>query len=299
MSALGKAIRGYLDALEPTASPHTLRAYAQNLEALRRFAAAAGVESPRGLARGLLRAFLAELHGRGLKRPSIARYLAAVRAFVRHLIRRDLLRQDPTVALRTPRHRRPLPIQLGEGQVSELIAAAKTPRERALLETIYGGGLRVSEALGLDRDDLDLQRGIARVRGKGRKERLAPLGGAAVRALREHLASPPPRGDPRPVFLGRRGARLGPRAVHRLIVACAARAGLDGRTKPHTLRHSFATHMLDRGADLREVQELLGHKSIATTQIYTHVSMERLKRVYERAHPRARRTALEEGCAGR
>jgi len=288
VSALGKAIRGYLAALEPAASPHTLRAYAQNLEAFRHFAEAAGAKGPRDITRRLLRAFLAELHGRSLQRASIARYLAAVRAFVRHLIRGQVLRQDPSAALRAPRHRRPLPVHLGEGDVGRLIAAAATPRERALLETIYGAGLRVAEAVGLDRDDLDLARGVARVRGKGRKERLAPLGGAAIAALRDHLARPPEGGDPRPVFLGTRGARMGPRAVHRVIVACAARAGVDARTKPHTLRHSFATHLLDRGADLREVQELLGHKNIATTQIYTHVSMERLKRVYERAHPRAR-----------
>ncbi len=288
MSALGKAIRGYLAVLEPASSPHTSRAYAQNLEVFRRFAEEAGVHHPRDLTRRLLRAFLAELHGRALKRPSIARYLAAVRAFVRHLIRRNVLRQDPSVALRAPRHRRPLPLQLGEEEIGQILAAAATPRERALLETLYGGGLRVSEAVGLDRDDLDLARGVARVRGKGRKERLAPLGSAAIAALRDHLAQRPARGDPRPVFLGTRGARMGPRAVHRVIVACAARAGVDGRTRPHTMRHSFATHLLDRGADLREVQELLGHKNIATTQIYTHVSMERLRRVYEKAHPRAR-----------
>jgi integrase/recombinase XerC len=202
-------------------------------------------------------------------------------------MRERVFASDPARALRTPAHRRPLPIQLAESEVDALIDAAPSPRDKAILETLYGGGLRVSELVGLDRDDVDLRNGVARVRGKGRKERLAPLGGAATRAIAAYLAQRPKVPDPRPVFLNRSGERLGVRSVHRILRACALRADIDLRTTPHTLRHSFATHMLDRGADLREVQELLGHKNIVTTQIYTHVSMERLKRVYEKAHPRA------------
>jgi len=282
-----KWITRFLARLRESASPHTLRAYTQNLETFAAFCDAEGVRAPKELTHRFLRGFLVELNGRGLAKSSVARYVAAVRAFTRHLVRENVIANDPARALRTPAHRRPLPLHLGEDDVGRLIDAAKTPRDRAILETLYGGGLRVSELVGLDRADLDLGRGIARVRGKGRKERLAPLGGAASRALADYLGGRPSDADPRPVFVNRKGSRLTVRSVHRLLRDCALRAGVDPRATPHTLRHSFATHLLDRGADLREVQELLGHKNIATTQIYTHVSMERLRKVYERAHPRA------------
>jgi integrase/recombinase XerC len=275
----------YLSQLAQRSSPHTLRAYTMNLGLFAAYCAAEGVKRPKEITHRLLRGFLVELNGRGLARSSVARYVAAVRSFTRFLAREGALDADPARALRSPSPRRPLPLHLGESDVARLIDAAETPRDRAILETLYGGGLRVSELTGLDRDDL--RGGIATVRGKGRKERLAPLGGSAMRALDAYLATRPRTADPRPVFLNAKGKRLTQRSVHRLLKACAARAGLDPRTKPHTLRHSFATHLLDRGADLREVQELLGHASIATTQIYTHVSMERLRKVYERAHPRA------------
>jgi len=277
----------FLAKLRESASPHTLRAYRGDLSALLDYCRRTGVAAPRDLTHRSLRGFLAELHGKGLRKSSAARRLAAVRSFLRELVREGALATDPSRALRTPRHRRPLPANLGESDVDRLIAQARSPRDRAILETLYGGGLRVGELVGLDRDDLDLEAGVARVRGKGRRERLAPLGDAAVRALEAHLATRAPGADPRPVFRNRLGSRLTARSVHRLLLACAAAAGLPPGVKPHTLRHSFATHLLDRGADLREVQELLGHKNIATTQIYTHVSMERLKRVYDKAHPRA------------
>jgi integrase/recombinase XerC len=156
---------------------------------------------------------------------------------------------------------------------------------------MYSAGTRAAETVGLDRDDLDLERGIARVRGKGKKERLAPLGSHAVGALREYLADPArPRPAPaagRAVFLGPRGGRLGTRELGRVVEQACLRAGLTRPASPHTLRHSFATHLLDRGADLRAVQELLGHAHLVTTQIYTHVSIERLRAIYEQAHPRA------------
>jgi integrase/recombinase XerC len=268
-------------------SDHTARAYRQNLQAFATYCAGQGVRDASRITHRLMRGFLVELKGRGLKQATIARYLAAVRSFTRFLTREGVLESDPARALRTPTHRRPLPVHLSEDEVAGLIAAAKQPRDRAIFEALYGGGLRVSELVGLDRDDIDFRSGVARVRGKGRRERLAPLGGAAVRALQEYLAQRPRVPDPRPVFLNRAGHRLTTRSVHRMLRDCALRAGVDARTTPHTLRHSFATHMLDRGADLREVQELLGHKNIVTTQIYTHVSVERLKQVYQRAHPRA------------
>jgi integrase/recombinase XerC len=275
----------YLARLKETSSPHTLRAYAMNLALFVTCCGREGVLRPPQITHRFLRGFLVELNGKGLARSSVARYIAAVRSFTRFLVREHALDTDPARALRSPSPRRPLPLHLGETDVAKLIAATSTARDRAILETLYGGGLRVSELVGLDRDDV--HDGVAKVRGKGRKERLAPLGRTASAALAEYLGRRPRTADPRPVFLNARGRRITVRSVHRLLKACALKAGLDPRTKPHTLRHSFATHLLDRGADLREVQELLGHKSIATTQIYTHVSMERLKKVYERAHPRA------------
>jgi integrase/recombinase XerC len=282
-----RRIARFLQGLRESASPHTLRAYTQNLEALAAFCAARGITDPQGLDHRILRAWLVDLHGRDLKRSTVARYVAAARAFTRFLVRERVLAQDPAGALRTPRRERPLPLHLGEEEVTRLIDAADAGRDRAIVETLYGGGLRVSELVGLDCDDVDLRQGIARVRGKGRKERLAPLGGSATAAIRRYLAARRRVPDPRPLFLNRQGGRLTARSVRRLIRRCALRADVDPRITPHTLRHSFATHLLDRGADLREVQELLGHKNIATTQIYTHVSMQRLRQVYEDSHPRA------------
>jgi integrase/recombinase XerC len=256
-----------------------------NLGLFATYCEAEGIRKPAQVTHRFLRGFLVELNGRGLAKSSVARYVAAVRSFTRFLAREGAIESDPARALRSPSPRRPLPLHLGEDEVSRLIDAATGERDRAILETLYGGGLRVSELVGLDRDDV--RDAVARVRGKGRKERLAPLGRAAAAAIDAYLAARPRPADPRPLFLNAQGRRLSDRSVHRLLKACALRAGLDPRTKPHTLRHSFATHLLDRGADLREVQELLGHASIATTQIYTHVSMERLRKVYERAHPRA------------
>jgi len=283
-----RQIDDYLARLEGTSSPHTVRAYRQNLGSFYDWCASQGVRRGRDLNHRHLRGFLVELNQRGVARSTVGRYLAAIRSFTRHLAREGILERDPGTAVRTPSQRRALPVHLSEDEVGRLIDAARCARDRALLECLYGGGLRVSELVGLDQDDLDLVRGIARVRGKGAKERLSPLGRAATRAIRDWLEERPRTEDARPVFLNAKGGRLSARSVHRIIRSCAGRAGVDARTSPHTLRHSFATHLLDRGANLREVQELLGHKNIATTQIYTHVSMERLKKVYDSAHPRAR-----------
>jgi len=277
----------YLARLGQTSSPHTLRAYRQNLELFVTWSKTKGVTDPRRIDHRHLRGFLVELNHRGVSRATVGRYLAAVRSFTKYLTREGILKRDPGGAVRTPTQGRSLPVHLSEEEVDRLIAGADGPRDRALLECLYGGGLRVSELVGLDRDDIDLSRGIARVRGKGAKERLCPLGRAATRALATWLETRPQTEDGRPVFLNTRGGRLTDRSVRRIIHAAATSAQVDERTSPHTLRHSFATHLLDRGADLREVQELLGHKNIATTQIYTHVSMERLRKVYETAHPRA------------
>jgi integrase/recombinase XerC len=278
------------------ASPHTLRAYEGDLGALLAFLETRTITAPDEVTPRVLRSFLATLDEQGLARSSIQRRLSAVRSFFKHLVRMGKTRAHPTQGLRAARTRRPLPKALEVDEVTRLIettdgTSARGRRDRALLEVMYSAGTRAAETVGIERDDLDLARGIARVRGKGKKERLAPLGSHAVRALGEYLADPE---RPRPslaagaaVFLNPRGGRLSTRALGRILERACLRAGLARTASPHSLRHSFATHLLDRGADLRAVQELLGHAHLVTTQIYTHVSVERLREAYERAHPRA------------
>jgi tyrosine recombinase XerC len=288
----------YLRELAATrgASAHTLRAYEADLESLLAFLDARGIDDPGAVSARVLRSFLASLDEQGLARSSIQRRLSAVRSFFKHLLRAGRVRVHPAVGLRSSRARRPLPKALEVGEVERLLAAVEhdgpsARRDRALVECMYSAGTRAAETVGLERADLDLERGVARVRGKGKKERLAPLGSHAVVALRAYLSDP---ARPRPVpasanavFLNPRGVRLSTRALGRILERACQRAGLTRPASPHTLRHSFATHLLDRGCDLRAVQELLGHAHLVTTQIYTHVSIERLREVYERAHPRA------------
>jgi len=288
----------YLRELAATrgASRHTLRAYGRDLEGLAAFLTERGVETPEAVAPRTLRSFLVELDDRGLSRASVQRTLSAVRSFFRYLLERGEIETHPATGLRPARRERRLPSALEEGEVATLLAApdatsAAGRRDLALLECMYSAGTRAAETVALDRGALDLRRGVARVRGKGRKERLAPLGGFAVEALERYLGDPErPRPDARSanaVFLNQRGGRLTTRSLGRIVEKQALAAGLTRRVTPHTLRHSFATHLLDRGADLRSVQELLGHAHLVTTQIYTHVSIERLRAIYERAHPRA------------
>jgi integrase/recombinase XerC len=278
------------------ASTHSLRAYRIDLEDFARFQAARGVDSPAAVTPRALRAWLAELDARELARPTIQRRLSAVRSFYKHLVRRGDVTQAPTAGLPRRRGERKLPRALSKEEVEALLLApdastAAGRRDRALLELLYSAGVRASEAIGLELADLDLERGIARVRGKGKKERLAVVGSHAQRALRDYLGDPQrPRPLPRhatAVFLGPRGTRLTTRTLQRSVDTCALKAGLARKPTPHMLRHSFATHLLDAGADLRSVQGLLGHAHLTTTQIYTHVSIERLREVYERAHPRS------------
>jgi len=292
------AIDGYLDHLRATrgASPHTLRAYARDLAELAAFLEERSLLAPAEVTPRTLRGFLAHLHERGLARSSIQRTLSSVRGLFQHLLERGLVRVHPATGLRQARHARPLPFCLSAPEVEALLAAPDPAthagrRDRALFEVLYSAGTRAAETVGLDRGDLDLRKGVARVRGKGRKERLAALGSFAVAALQSYLADPArPTPSPRAanaVFLNLQGGRLSTRSLGRIVEQHVQRAGLGRRATPHTLRHSFATHLLDRGADLKSVQELLGHAHLATTQIYTHVSIERLRRIYEQAHPRA------------
>ncbi len=304
MSVLVEEFLAYLE-VNRGASPHTIAAYGSDLAQFFAFLGRAqgpsAAEELAGVDATRVRAFVAYLVGRGYTRRSVARKLAAVRSFFRYLCRSGRLERNPVQGVATPRVGRTLPRFL---QVSEVAALVESPRDdtplglrdRALLEVLYGAGLRVSEAVGLDLGDVDRSAGLVRVAGKGGRERVVPLGGEALRALDAYLAGGRPRlllarrrgaeGE-RALFLSRSGRRLSARAV-RQIVSRYAEVTLPGRApSPHTLRHSFATHLLDNGADLRAVQELLGHASVSTTQIYTHVTRERLRAVYQRCHPRA------------
>ncbi len=253
---------------------------------------------PDGVSSRDLRGYAAALHEAGYARTSISRKLASLRSFYRFAQQRQLAQSNPAKPLRNPRGQRKLPHFLTNDEVGKLLDAPHTLtvmglRDHAILETMYSAGLRVSEVVGLNDGDLEFEEGIARVRGKGRKERLSPLGSYAIDALHAYmrvrvLSPKEATGREAPVFVNRFGCRLTTRSVGRLLEKYIAEQGLDSRTTPHTLRHSFATHLLDRGADIRSVQELLGHKSLVTTQIYTHLSTANLREVYLRAHPRAR-----------
>jgi integrase/recombinase XerC len=294
--ALGAFLR-YLG-LEKNASAHTVKSYREDLTQaagfFRQHLALEAVPLDR-LTTRLLRSYLAWLHDQGYAKSTVSRRLAAVRSFARYLVRQGQLPANPADGLRGPRQARRLPHLLGEPEILKLLAApcADDPlgrRDRAWLETLYSAGLRVSELVGLNVDDLDLEGGVAIVRGKGRRERLALLGGPARVALGEWLADRQAllAGRPQPaVFLNKNGGRITVRSIGRLLEKYLAQAGLDPRTSPHTLRHSFATHLLEAGADIRGVQELLGHRSLSTTQVYTHVTAQRMRASYQKAHPRA------------
>lgn len=296
--ALDAEIDRFLRHLAATrgASEHTLRAYGGDLAELASFLEELGLDDPREVNGRTLRRFLVELEDRELASSTVQRKLSSVRALFRFLQREGAIDQHPATGLRRRRAPRLLPGCLELSEVEALLEAPDrtTPagrRDRAILEVMYSAGTRAAETVGLDRGDLDLAGGTARVRGKGRKERLAALGSHALGALSEYLSDParprPAREAVNAVFLNNRGGRLSTRSLGRIVDKHALAAGIHRRATPHTLRHSFATHLLDRGADLRAVQELLGHAHLVTTQIYTHVSVERLREVYERAHPRA------------
>jgi integrase/recombinase XerC len=288
-------------ALERNASALTVKSYREDLTALTEYlteACGGRTPSPEELTSLDLRGYVSALHEAGYAKSSVARRLASMRSFFRFAQREGLVEANPAKPLRTPRRNRKLPHFLSGDEIGRLLAAppATDPqglRDRAILETMYSAGLRVSEAVGLNDGDLDWENGIARIRGKGKRERLAPIGSFAQDALRAWLkvriVSPrEPQGREAPVFVNRFGRRLTTRSVGRMLEKHLKETGLDDRTTPHTLRHSFATHLLDRGADIRSVQELLGHKSLTTTQIYTHVSTAGLREAYEKAHPRAK-----------
>lgn len=279
-------------------SDHTVRAYCTDIRSLVAFAGVRGVALG-DIDLGLLRAWLAESARRGAARTTIARHVSSARTFCAWAVREGVLATDPSLRLRAPRAHRTLPPVLTAEQAAAVASAAPAPdadeplatRDRAMLEVLYGTGVRVGELCGLDLDDVDDHRRVLRVIGKGDKERSVPFGLPAAAALeewrREGRARIATSASGTALFLGARGGRIDPRAVRRVVHSAASTVEGAPDIGPHGLRHSAATHLLEGGADLRVVQELLGHASLATTQLYTHVGVERLRAVHRQAHPRA------------
>ena len=283
-------------AVEKGYSPNTLRAYARDLATFAEFLEGRG-HGPAEAGVHDVRAFMATQQIRGLARSTLARRTAAIRSFYKFLLREGAIKTNPMAALRSPRREQKLPAFLTVSEAEQLVEAPDAStwiglRDAAILETLYGAGLRVGELVALNQEDVDLAGGMLRVRGKGKKERIVPAGRCALAAIRRYLAArgdgAPVRRDAHAVFVNSRdGRRLTTRSVRRMVTKHALATGLDPAISPHSLRHSFATHMLAAGADLRAVQELLGHENLSTTQVYTHLSHEHLKQTYDRAHPRA------------
>lgn len=290
----------YLE-LERGLSRNTLEAYRSDLQQFGEFLGRRGVE-PLAVQGRLLSEFVSELaDGRDGRRPAAAatlqRKIACLRSFYRHLRREGLLDTDPTADLRPPRSRARLPRVLSRDQVNLLLDQPKGDsngalRDRALLETMYACGLRASEAITLKLGELDMEAGVLIAHGKGSKERIVPVGSKALETLRAYLSKARPalvglKDEPH-VFVNLRGQALSRQGLYKIVQRHARAAGLDSRMSPHTLRHTFATHLLAGGCDLRSLQEMLGHADIGTTQIYTHLSSDRLREVYFDAHPRAK-----------
>ena len=300
-----KEIAAFEQALrvERNASAHTVRNYISDLQQFRTFLAAqhlcsgnsAGQVDVHRLDQTAVRAFLVDLL-RHNRKSSAGRKLSAVKTFCRFLRRQGLIDHDPAAGIVTPKKEQQLPVHLTVDDVFRLLDAprADTPdgvRDRALLEVVYSSGLRVSELVGLNWDDVDRKLELVRVRGKGGKERIVPIGTKALAALESYRARIPQLCrrilDAHAVFLNRRGQRLTTRSVARLVDHYILVSGIATKASPHALRHSFATHLLGAGADLRAIQELLGHSSLSTTQKYTHLNLDHLMAVYDKAHPRA------------
>jgi len=292
----------YLD-VERNASDLTIKSYREDLMDLADFLTDEGQKKvvPRDVEASHLRIYVSALHDAGYARTSIARKLASLRSFYRFAQRQQMADTNPAKPLRNPRGQRKLPHFLTAEEVTALLSSpdsndAMGLRDIAILEVIYSAGLRVSEVVGMNDRDLDFDEGTLRIRGKGKKERIGSIGTHAAKALRAYYAvrKRADHGDSKdlPTFTNKFGHRLTTRSIGRMLEKHIKESGLDTRTTPHTLRHSFATHLLDRGADIRSVQEMLGHKSLVTTQIYTHVSTTALKQAYTKAHPRASKTSV-------
>lgn len=319
---LGEGMRDFLEHLEHGRglSPHTLVAYRRDLGRFHLFVCRDFLGrrpqevGPADVDTLAVRSFLAFLHREGLGRRSQGRALSAVRSFFRWAYRTERVDANPAKPVQAPKHEKKIPRHLRPGEIEDLLEAPQGDdpldrRDRALLELLYATGLRVGELVSLDWKDLDLSARVLRVRGKGSKERMVPFGRPAARALqgwlevwdqvrdpdadREEQAGTDRRGPGEPVWLGARGGRLSARSVRRVLDRRVKESALARGVHPHALRHSFATHLLEEGADLRAIQELLGHSSLSTTQRYTHLQVDRLLDVHRRAHPRARRSGSE------
>lgn len=291
---------------ELNASPHTVRAYMKDLHAFRSFVRDSSGKEPSvdDIDQDSLMLYLRS-RSQKCQKSTLSREITSLRSFFRFLEREGLVSRNPVQDLSAPKVRRSLPRVLSVDEIGELL---QTPdprsvlglRDRAILELLYSSGLRVSELVGLDRGDVLWELGVVRVFGKGSRERIVPVGAPALAALRVYMERrgelQGPRGDPDALFLNRRGGRLSSRSVARLLDRHIARCSMRRGISPHSLRHTFATHLLDNGADLRSIQEMLGHQSLSTTQRYTHVSVARLLDVYDRAHPRAKRTDTGGSC---
>ncbi len=296
--ALAAAFLGYL-AHERHFSVHTAKCYGADLRQYALFLGAADLPDAevekKALAADLafIRTFLADLGGRNYTPSTMARKMATLRSFYKWLVRRDLLAASPMTLVRTPKQGRRLPKSISLAHIERLLGAPDAgsvlgARDRAIMETIYSSGLRVSEVVGLNIQDLDAAQRILLVRGKGRRERIVPISSHALAAIRHYNQIARQGGSPEaPLFVNKNGGRLSARSVRRKLDIHLEEAGLDPKISPHTLRHSFATHLLDNGADLRSVQELLGHQSLSTTQIYTHLTTTRIREAYGKAHPRS------------
>lgn len=285
--------------IERNASEYTVKSYGEDLASLAEFLADDDrLPRPEEITPLDLRSYVAALHEAGYAKSSISRRLASLRSFFRFAQREGIVDTNPAKPLKNPRPEKKLPHFLTTREIGKLLQApplddSMALRDRAILEVLYSAGLRVSELVAINDSDLDLDQGLVHVRGKGKRERLAPLGSFAIKAVKRWMkqrtvAQVP---GPTPLFVNRFGKRITTRSIGRMLEKYLLLTGLDRRTSPHTLRHSFATHLLDAGADIRSVQELLGHKSLVTTQIYTHVSTAGLKSIYEKAHPRARQNS--------
>jgi len=286
--------------MERNYSAHTILSYETDLFGLIQFLRRESIDSFRNVHKETLRSYLGSLLDSGFSARSVARKIASLRSFFKYLRRQKVIDGNPALVLMTPKSGKRLPTFLDEDAVQRLIASPGTAtprgkRDTAILELFYSTGMRLSELIGLNVGDVLAQEGVVKVRGKGRKERIVPVGKNALEALKEYLhggregSSAVRRGasDDRPLFVIAEGRRMYPQAVGRMVKKYIGRVSEIEKKSPHVLRHSFATHMLNRGADLRAVKELLGHESLSTTQVYTHVSTARMKKVYEDAHPKA------------
>jgi integrase/recombinase XerD len=294
-------VRDYLGHLsvERGASPNTVNAYRRDLDQYVGFLEERGVRGPDSVSRDDVTAFVAMLRARGLAPASVERKMSAVKGLHKFLVREGITANHPTAGLPMPKIPERLPDVISIGEAEKLLSSAFPDgaiglRDRALLEVLYGCGLRVGEIVGLDASDVDLKAGFVRVFGKGSKERMVPVGGMAAHALdaymregRSHLRQKRTVATEPAVFVNARGTRLSRQAVFRIVRAYGEKAGIPG-LHPHTLRHAFATHMLEGGADLRALQEMLGHADISTTQVYTHIDRRHIREEYLSTHPRAR-----------